>query len=364
MGKILIWIPTLSDKIDIKFHGVLKNLIIPEGYTVDESYVVRTYIDRARNIIVDKAIKWNYDYLFFLDDDIYPNKDILVNLVSTNLDIVSGVYKERADKQRLVVYDDIWNWINRNKINIALWTIQRAFAVWAWCLLIKVDMLKEMRAKYWYNVFKMWELYEYKREEFMFDMDIDYKLLKKRYFSEDISFCYRASSLWYKTHIDTRCLCGHLWEYWMIRLTSSDFCTNSKPLISVITKSNYSGLAKCLKNNFESTVITWNITKDIVKSAKWKYIMFMDNVNISYWLDELMIQWLEEVDIEWPLLMHNGKVIFRNDNIVNNCWMMKKEELLKYLPISTNIPDFTLYRKLKENDRLCGIVEWTADLLA
>jgi len=44
-----------------------------------------------------------------------------------------------------------------------------------------------------------------------------------------------------------------------------------------------------------------------------------------------------------------NKLVARNDNIVTYCWMMKKKELLKYLPIPTTLQDFTLYRKIKEN---------------
>lgn len=367
MWRILIWIPTMDDKIHIKFHWLLKNLQIPEGYTVEESYTIRTYIDRARNMLVDKAIKGKYDYLFFLDDDIYPPSDVLVKLVNSWLDIISWVYRERTGDNRLVIYDDIWwDLANRNKINIALWVIQKSLAVWGGCLLIKVDVLKKMREKYWYNIFSMWNIYEYNGKEYLFDKEIeDINKLKTTYVSEDISFGYRAKTLGYNTFIDTRCLCWHLWPNGMVNVDSSYFCQNSKPLVSILLKNNsiINVLNKNMKNNFEYTIIEWDITKETLKDARWKYIMFLDNVQIPYWLDDLMIEWLEEVDIEWPLLIHNGKCIFRNDNIVNNCRMMKKEELIKYLPISSNVPDFTLYRKLKENNCKCGIVNATALLV-
>lgn len=45
-----------------------------------------------RNIIIDYCIKNNYDFLFFLDTDVIPPKDVIERLVSHDKDIAAGVY--------------------------------------------------------------------------------------------------------------------------------------------------------------------------------------------------------------------------------------------------------------------------------
>ncbi len=75
-----------------KFAGYLRN----KGYNVvrsspkSEAKIGR--IIENRNIIIDYCIKNNYDFLFFLDTDVIPPKDVIERLVSHNKDIISGVY--------------------------------------------------------------------------------------------------------------------------------------------------------------------------------------------------------------------------------------------------------------------------------
>jgi hypothetical protein len=81
MKKILLYIPTFEGKLSIEFIGWLQNVKVPKGYELDISFSKRTLIDRARNMAVEKTIKDKYDYLFFVDDDTYPQTDVLEYLL-------------------------------------------------------------------------------------------------------------------------------------------------------------------------------------------------------------------------------------------------------------------------------------------
>jgi hypothetical protein len=46
----------------------------------------------SRNLILDYAVKGNYDYLLMMDSDVIPPKEIIQELLLCNKDIVSGMY--------------------------------------------------------------------------------------------------------------------------------------------------------------------------------------------------------------------------------------------------------------------------------
>ncbi|MDP3027455.1 MAG: glycosyltransferase [Nanoarchaeota archaeon] len=47
---------------------------------------------QSRNLILDYAVKNNYDYILMMDSDVIPPKNIIQELLSCNKDIVSGLY--------------------------------------------------------------------------------------------------------------------------------------------------------------------------------------------------------------------------------------------------------------------------------
>ena len=61
--------------------------------------VDRFPIDRARNIIAAQALKGNYDYLFFIDDDNPVPRDALIKLVEDDKDVVvAPILKRKPDE--------------------------------------------------------------------------------------------------------------------------------------------------------------------------------------------------------------------------------------------------------------------------
>ena len=59
----------------------------------------------SRNILKKYALDNNYNYLFSLEQDVIPNKDVLTKLVSHNKKIVSGIYfiHNIVNNQRILI---------------------------------------------------------------------------------------------------------------------------------------------------------------------------------------------------------------------------------------------------------------------
>lgn len=349
MKKILLFVPSYEWKLSIDFFSFLHNIIVPDGYTIDISFSVRTLIDTARNMAVKKCIEWKYEYLFFVDDDTIPDKNVLVKMVSNDVWICSWVYRSRWWDNKILLWnkeiiDDKPFFYNVNKINIALWVVQKVDACWGWCLLIKRTVLEDMVKEYWPNIFKLW--------------DMQFKWWPV-YLSEDISFCEMATSMMYSINVDTRCKCSHNG----ICMDKSMYVKSSYDELTIlITQDNYDKMRKHLlnniKSNFDINIVNDCIDKHSIENAA-DYVMYVWDIEIPYWLDVVMIQWLEEAQITWPLTIVEWKWTFRNDNIVTHCWIMKKEDLLKILPVPTKLEDFTIYRNIKKKGWQCWILNST-----
>ena len=366
MKKILLYIPTFDGKLSVEFVSWLQNIKVPEWYKLDISFSKRTLIDRARNMAVDKTIKGKYEYLFFVDDDTYPQTDVLIKLVWDDLPIVSGVYRARGWDKKLMLrertlIDGKPYYYNINKINKAIGVIQHVDAVWAGCLLIKRTALEDMVKEYWPNLFENKTMMFYKGREYRWDIELtDLSKVSHLCMSEDIVFCERAKSMMYDIKFDTRCNCVHEWV-WMDK---SMYVESSDIEVSVLVKPEvYEHIQKHLldkiKSNYEIWFVDDEITEGSVRSASWDYIMYVDNIEIPYRLEEAMISSLEEANITWPLTLQDWQWVFRNDNIVTHCWMMRKEDLLKIVPVPTKLEDFTIYRKIKEEWWQCAILDAT-----
>lgn len=57
----------------------------------------RMMIDIARNFCADVALRYDFDYLFFIDDDTFPPPDAMKKLVAHDLDVAFGLTFKRGD---------------------------------------------------------------------------------------------------------------------------------------------------------------------------------------------------------------------------------------------------------------------------
>lgn len=105
---------------------------------------VRSSIDRMRNIAAKVAMESDFDYLMFIDDDVFIPTDAFSKLVVENKDIIAGHVVVRGypfepmvfkyDEGKLTFFSDIDKY--RGVVDCA--------AVGFSCCLIKVSLLKKM----------------------------------------------------------------------------------------------------------------------------------------------------------------------------------------------------------------------------
>lgn len=190
--KILIAIPTSRD-IEIQSAASLIGMDRPEGARIGVFCPQSYSIDASRNLIVEHALEIGYDYILWIDSDMIIPKNTLIQLLSHDKDIVSGVYAykllptqgqgrnavaKRYKKDAKDTYEDIS--LSEIRESERLMEID---GVGFGCVLTKVDVFK--------NIKKPW---------FRYTPNM----------GEDIYFCRKAQKAGYKVYLDTSIRCGHI----------------------------------------------------------------------------------------------------------------------------------------------------------
>lgn len=190
--KTLIAIPTSRD-IEIQCAASIIGMDRPEGARIGVFCPQSYSIDASRNLIVEHALEIGYDYILWIDSDMIIPKNTLIQLLSHDKDIVSGVYAykllptagqgrnavaKRFKKDAKDTYEDIS--LSEIRESERLMEID---GVGFGCVLTKVDVFK--------NIKKPW---------FRYTPNM----------GEDIYFCRKAQKAGYKVYLDTSIRCGHI----------------------------------------------------------------------------------------------------------------------------------------------------------
>lgn len=189
MKRILIAIPTAKN-VETETFKSIYNLIIPEGHKADFQYFYGYSIQQIRNLLVDYSVKNNYEYTFCVDSDISFDPDTLVKMLNHNVDMVSGVYRQRLPNNIVEIYD--YQLKNMPIENVMSSNFHEIGACGFGCVLINNRIIKGM---------------EYPHFVYMSALD------HKDTFSEDIYFCKKAREKGYKIYVDSTIICGHIGSY-------------------------------------------------------------------------------------------------------------------------------------------------------
>ena len=164
-----------------------RNLIIPGTYT----FLTGMPFDHARNTGCAKVLELDFQWLFFLDDDVIPPADTILRLMAHKKPIVSGVYYRRSPPILPVMLRNTpegRQWISGYNVPDLI----EVDYVGAGCLLIHRDVLKSLPQPW-------------------FDWRVDRSdLPPEQRMSEDFSFCESARQNGYKILVDTSIHCRHV----------------------------------------------------------------------------------------------------------------------------------------------------------
>lgn len=101
---------------DAKQHGASDpygSLYMPRGYNVEPMYVWGMRTDEARNLVVQKALEMDADWVFFVDDDVILPKtalnDLLTIATTCSWPVVAGDYplKKQDYESASIVYTNV-----------------------------------------------------------------------------------------------------------------------------------------------------------------------------------------------------------------------------------------------------------------
>lgn len=185
--KILIAIPT-ARYIEPETMRSIYNLEIPEGYTTQFEFFYGYQIDQVRNLIAHWIVNYDFDYLFSVDSDIIFERDTLKKLLSHDVPLVSGMYRQRLPEQVIELYD-------LNQVNLPYDVIQSFdqdfFEIGGCgfgCVLVKKEVFQAIGYPY----------FEYHSA-----------ISHEDTFSEDVDFCQKTQKKGFKMYADRTIKCGH-----------------------------------------------------------------------------------------------------------------------------------------------------------
>lgn len=199
MKTILIAIPT-ARYIEADTFKSIYDLEVPAGYKTTFQTFYGYRVDQVRNLIADWVVR-GFDYLFAVDHDVTFAPDTLKKMLQHNVDIVSGIYRQRIPEQKIEIYD-----LNQQRMNIEDLTGRHLVEIGGCgfgCVLVK----KEVLAGVGYP-------------QFEYHPALDHNLT----FSEDTDFCKKARMKNFKLWCDPSILCGHIGSTTMnVELTTNKF---------------------------------------------------------------------------------------------------------------------------------------------
>ena len=136
-------------------------------------------ITANRNKILKAFNESDFDYLFMIDSDIQPPKDLL-KMIDNNVDICSADIHTNNWTEIIKLALEKVTWWYKTKIDLVEW-INKVDATWTWCLLLSKKIIQDVWNFEWDN--------------------------------EDFNYCERAIEKWYNIYYDTRYKCKHYQIY-------------------------------------------------------------------------------------------------------------------------------------------------------
>jgi hypothetical protein len=152
--RVLLGVATAGSP-TMPFIESLQRLKLPLNVAaLERSVAVGNYIPAQRELIMSDAIDGDFDYLFFVDDDVALPDDALANLIATaeadpTTAVVGGLYYSRDSARPIVVAD--WDSTDTTTAHIPAFTstsTDPVSAIGFGCALLRVSATKALTAPY------------------------------------------------------------------------------------------------------------------------------------------------------------------------------------------------------------------------
>lgn len=165
----------------------------------------------ARNKIADKVLELGADWLFMVDGDVTLPKDALLNLLSHDVDCVSGYYLRREEDNTPSDLTIAYKLLDENGNEHFNYTLESAYTK---------DELADMRHRGDYLVevhgFGMGctlaRAYLFGRVKYPWFKWVNYANEKRDVLTEDFYFCEELRKAGIPRYVDTRVACGHMFR--------------------------------------------------------------------------------------------------------------------------------------------------------
>lgn len=191
--KILVCVPCFEN-IEPDCFKSIYGLIRPENTIIQFDFVRGYDCARARNLMAQEAIDYDFDYILMVDSDIVLPRDALCNLLSNRKDVVYGWMKRKRTQtgQTEIFTLGQKDFTNSNNLNIKDIIISdeplEIKGGGMGCTLINTNVFKTIKEKWFKYV-------EYENGAIL---------------SEDNYFATMCVKYNYKLFLDTRVHCGHI----------------------------------------------------------------------------------------------------------------------------------------------------------
>jgi hypothetical protein len=181
------------------FLDALAQLRLPAGVAkLERSVAIGNFIPAQRELIMGEAIERDFDYLFFVDDDIVLPPDALNRLIETAeadpaTAVVGGLYYSRDSVRPIVVAD--WHGDDTASAHIPAFTSSSAAVVDGvgfGCALLRVGAARPLAPPY-----------------FPVHIFIERSTRRVRQCDEDYRYCERMRAAGHHVRLDARVRCEH-----------------------------------------------------------------------------------------------------------------------------------------------------------
>lgn len=276
--RILVGIPTMSNRITIQVAGLLDALrtsAFDEECNVEFHFTIehgKMPVEYARNVIVGTFLRSNCDKLWFIDEDMLPEQSV-VRLIASTADITCArMFKfDNPNPEKGVTVG--LGLVALKKTPQGLFTplviepgshaIQHCDAVGTACTIIQRHVLEDRR---------MWFPNEYTDERGNhIDGNVDsvtddfapniFRTVRapsgKQLYGEDIDFCMRAKDLGYSIMVDMNAVCGH---YKQINIDQAGYL--AQETVNRVLNGIHTSDGRLMKFGFEEPPAHRAVTRD------------------------------------------------------------------------------------------------------